>query len=81
MAYPSQPILGKVVAIEPTTKEEDLSLVRVLSVQIQLEPSNTNLKPGMSGYGKIPQGKKPMLVVLTRPLIRFVQIEFWSWLP
>jgi hypothetical protein len=35
----------------------------------------------MSGYGKIDAGKKPVIILLTRPLIRFVQIELWSWLP
>lgn len=82
LAYPNQPLDGKVVAIEPTTKEEkDQSLVRVSSVQIELDSKQVPLKPGMSGYGKIPQGKKPLIVVMTRPLIRFLQIEFWSWLP
>ncbi|GEM_PF-1602260 len=82
LAYPNQPISGKVIAIEPATQEEDNQLlVRVFTVQIKLENTDFILKPGMSGYGKIKQEKKPTIVILTRPLIRFLQIEFWSWLP
>lgn len=82
LAYPNTPVSGKVVAVEPAAgEEENAVLIRVFSVQIELEDSNITPKPGMSGYGKIQQDKKPILIVFTRPLVRFLQIEFWSWLP
>lgn len=79
LAYPSEPISGKVISIEPATSEEIYG--GVFKVLIKLEDSNKILKSGMTGYGKIYLGEKPVIVLLTRPIVRFVQIELWSWLP
>jgi putative peptide zinc metalloprotease protein len=95
LLYPNNPFLGKVVSIEPTTKVETDSKTdstssvqsditqtnRVFKIIIDLANSPQTLKTGMSGYAKIDAGKKPLFVLLTRPLIRFIQIEVWSWLP
>jgi hypothetical protein len=35
----------------------------------------------MSGYGKIVAAKMPVGLILTRPIVRFFRVEFWSWLP
>jgi multidrug resistance efflux pump len=79
LAYPNEPIDGKVVSIEPATSEETYGRV----FKILIEPNNNDrpLKPGMSGYGKLKLGEKPIFIVITRPIIRFIQIELWSWLP
>jgi multidrug efflux pump subunit AcrA (membrane-fusion protein) len=79
LAYPNEPIPGKVFTIEPTSSQEEE--IQIFKVLIELSDSQLTLKPGMSGYGKIDAGKKPVIILLTRPLIRFVQIELWSWLP
>ena len=81
LAYPNQTILGKVVSIEPATVKVEESYGRIVKVLIDMRDSDLVLKPGMSGYGKINLGKKPIAVLLTRPLIRFIQVELWSWLP
>ena len=79
VAYPNDKIVGKVVAIEPATSEELYGIV--FKVLVEVEGYQRQLRPGMSGYGKIDVGEKPLVVLLTRPLARFLQIEFWSWLP
>jgi len=79
LAYPHKSVLGTVISVEPATREEVYG--RVVNVLIELEDTGMNLKPGMSGYGKIDVGKKAIALLLTRPLLRFIQIEFWSWLP
>jgi multidrug efflux pump subunit AcrA (membrane-fusion protein) len=79
LAYPNTPITGSVITIEPTTTEDPYG--RILKVLIRLDNVNQTLKPGMTGYAKISAGEKPLIVLLTRPIVRFIQIEFWSWLP
>lgn len=79
LAYPNDPIAGKVVSIEPATSEETYG--RVFKILIEPNNNERSLKPGMSGYGKLNLGEKPIFIVLTRPIIRFIQIELWSWLP
>jgi len=39
------------------------------------------LKPKMTGYAKIMVAHRPVWDVLFRPLLRWVRIELWSWLP
>ncbi len=79
LAYPSKPIEGKVVAIEPVTSEEDYGLV--FNVQIKITEPEFKLRPGMSGFGKINIGRKPLISTLTGPFMRFFNIEIWSWFP
>jgi putative peptide zinc metalloprotease protein len=79
LAYPNDPLRGTVMVIEPVTTEETYG--NVLNILISLSESTQNLKPGMAGYAKINAGEKPLIYLLLRPIIRFVQIELWSWLP
>lgn len=37
------------------------------------------LKPGMSGFAKIDCGKRSVLALISRRLVQFVRVEFWSW--
>ena len=39
------------------------------------------LKSGMTGFGKIDGGTKPVIVAFSRAIVRFFLIELWSWLP
>jgi hypothetical protein len=52
-------------------------------VRVLVDISNTqkNLKAGMSGYAKIEGRSMPVIAAFTRSIVRFVQIEVWSWLP
>lgn len=79
LAFPSTPISGEILAIEPTTSEELYG--RILKILIRMDNSDQSLKAGMTGYAKIDAGEKSLFVLLTRPIVRFVQIELWSWLP
>ncbi len=79
LAYPNEKIVGKVLAVEPATSEELYGLV--FKVLVEIPQTHKNLKPGMSGYGKVYVGEKRLIVLLTRPLLRFLHIELWSWLP
>jgi multidrug resistance efflux pump len=86
-AYPRETITGKVVAITPsatnsteaTTREQ--SPGRFVRVLVEIRSSGRILKTGMSGYAKIEGPTKPVIVAFTAPLVRFFEIELWSWFP
>jgi multidrug resistance efflux pump len=78
--YPTRTFSGSVIALEPTGSEATFG--RTFKVLIELRDfGDLALKPGMSGYGKIHSGYKPLYVQLSRPLLRFAAIEVWSWVP
>ncbi len=79
LAYPDQKIKGKVISIEPTTTEELNN--RYVNVIVELPNLDRLLKTGMTGHAKIEGERMPAIVVFTRPLVRFFQVEVWSWIP
>jgi putative peptide zinc metalloprotease protein len=92
LAYPDRSIRGQVISIEPastsiittgdtTSPSTTTDSYRFFKVIIKPTELHGVLKPGMSGYGKVEAGKKPLIVALTRPLVRFIEVELWSWLP
>lgn len=80
MAHASRPFEGRVVVIEPTGTESTFGQTFKVLIEL-IDTDAVLLKPGMSGYGKIMSGDKPLYVQLGRPLARFAAIEIWSWLP
>lgn len=83
LVYPNDPIPGKVVSIEPAANTPDSGEGSDRFLRVKIEPQNSHeiLKAGMSGYGKIEIGKEPAITILTRPFVRFIQVQLWSWLP
>ncbi len=85
-AYPNTSLRGKVLSIQPaalpsSTQQERVSVARMFRVLIEVEKPPFALKAGMTGYAKISAGFQPLGLLLARPMLRFVQIELWSWLP
>jgi putative peptide zinc metalloprotease protein len=85
-AYPNSPVEGKVLSIQPaalpaSTEEEAAGIVRMFQVLIEVEKPPFVLKAGMTGYAKISASYRPLGYLLARPMLRFIQIEVWSWLP
>jgi len=78
--YPDRIFPGKVIDIAPSVDEE-LEQGMVLKVTTLIPNQDGTLKAGLTGYGKIDGGTKPVIVALTRAIVRFFLIEFWSWLP
>jgi len=85
LAYSGDPILGKVVSVEPNaTITDDVAATateKVVRVVVEIPNNKKLLKPGMTGYVKVEAGTKPLLLAFAHPIIRFVQVEMWSWLP
>lgn len=85
-AYPNFSLNGKVLSIQPaasttTTASSAETVARMFRVLIEVDKPPFSLKAGMTGYAKIDAGYQPLGMLLARPLVRFVQIEMWSWLP
>ncbi len=84
LSYPDKPIIGKVTSIQPNAVSESTSnpeRERVINVIVDIPNTEKNLKAGMTGYAKIEGKNLPVIVAFTRPIIRFIQVEVWSWLP
>ncbi|WP_199315382.1 HlyD family secretion protein [Aerosakkonema funiforme] len=91
-AYPDVSFMGKVVSIEPTAASESSSATttgehtsssteRIIRVIVDLPNVDKTLKAGLTGYAKIQGSDKPVIVAFTRPIVRYIQLEVWSWLP
>jgi multidrug resistance efflux pump len=78
-AYPNLSLIGKIISIEPATQETDQG--RFVQVVVELPNSEKLLKSGMSGYAKMEGTTMPVIAAFTRPIVRFIQIEMWSWIP
>ncbi len=78
-AYHSPDFIGTVLSIDSNVTEERYG--RVVKVITILENSDQRLKTGMTGYAKIESETLPVWEVLSMAIIRFVEVEVWSWLP
>jgi hypothetical protein len=68
-----------VVSIEPTVVEQANG--RFVKAIVEIANAEQLLRSGMTGYAKIEGSTKPAFVAFTRPLVRFVRVEVWSWIP
>ena len=77
--YPDMIFEGSVTEIDRTVTEGKFGEVVVVSAIIP--NSDGLLQSGMTGFGKVDGGSKFVIVAFTRMLVRFFQIELWSWIP
>ncbi|MFY7898355.1 MAG: HlyD family secretion protein, partial [Candidatus Planktophila sp.] len=91
-AFPGQRFSGIVTSISPAAigksyeGSEGYSNTEIGTVFVEISLTsrglnNLGMLPGMTGYGKIGVGYQPLIVTLTRPLQRFLQLDFWTWFP
>lgn len=73
-AYPTHPFDGKVDFIAPSVEKTDKGeAVRVI---VKLDNHDGMLKEDMHGYGEIDCGKRSVLNLLTRRLLRWIRVRF-----
>lgn len=77
-AYPEKSLVGRVAAIAPMAELDSLHR-KVVRVTIEMSEPKGLLKPEMTGNAKISCGERPLFVLLTRRIVRYVRVEFWSW--
>lgn len=79
-AYPGETFLGKVSTIAPRAVASQDGLGRqMIRVTTEIDNPGLLLKPDMTGNGKIHAGKRTIFRLVTRRLVRYLRVEFWSW--
>ncbi len=59
--------------------EEEGLKRKVVRVNTEVEIGDLALKPEMTGCGKIYVGDWRLIEIVSRRLVRFLRVEFWSW--
>lgn len=78
-ALPNEPLSFKVDKITPIAEAQ--SGRNVFRVEGRLTDNPAHLRPGMEGVGKIEIGRRSLAWVWLHPLIDWVRIWSWRWLP
>ncbi len=79
-AHPYTSFEGQVIAIAPVaTKPTDWRPERTVLVTTKLDNAAGLLKPEMTGNAKIFCGRQRLMELVTRRLVRYLRVEFWSW--
>ncbi|MEM1429113.1 MAG: efflux RND transporter periplasmic adaptor subunit [Pseudomonadota bacterium] len=72
-------VFGTVERVAPKAEEREFG--RVLRVQVDVPNPDGRLAANMTGQGKIDAGTYPVWQVFSRIIVRFFEVELWSWLP
>ena len=78
-AYPDRSFSGRVKAVAPRHADSDGVQRKVFRVTVELDERSGGLKPEMTGNAKIVCGRRTIASLLTRRLVRYLRVEFWSW--
>jgi putative peptide zinc metalloprotease protein len=71
-SYPTHPFAGKVDFIAPTVGGED----RRIRVVVELDNPAGLLKANMAGYGEVEAGKRSLLNLATRRVLRWIRVRY-----
>jgi multidrug efflux pump subunit AcrA (membrane-fusion protein) len=71
-SYPARPFEGKVDFIAPIVDGKD----RRVRVVVELDNADGALKANMTGYGEVEAGKRSLLDLATRRIVRWVRVRF-----
>lgn len=74
-SLPKQAFYGSVSAIAPAATHN--SNRTVVLVKSEVDNPEMLLRPGMTGKAKIYCGRRRIITLLTRRIIRFIRVEFW----
>ncbi|MDZ4077218.1 HlyD family secretion protein [Hydrocarboniphaga sp.] len=78
-AYPGSSFKGHVVSIAPDAEQGEYG--KIVRVRMVIDEPAGQLKPEMTGQGKVRSHWTLAGLAFTRALVRFVLVEVWSWLP
>jgi multidrug resistance efflux pump len=72
-------LLGSVFSIAPSAEQREYGLI--VRVMTDIPNDDGFLKSQMTGYAKIASRDMPVWEAFSRMLMRFFNIEMWSWIP
>ena len=75
----STSVYGTVKRLAPRAEEREFG--RVVRVNVEVPNPDGKLNGNTTGQAKINAGVFPAWVVFTRLIVRFFDVEVWSWLP
>ena len=79
-AYPTESFEGTVMAIAPAAVRQDEAFgQKVIRVITKIDNAPLLLKSQMTGNAKIYSGERSIAELMTRRLVRYLRVEFWSW--
>ena len=76
---PDQGLRFTVKQITPVSTAQDGR--NYFRVEAQLGDASTRLRPGMEGVGKIAVGERKLVWIWTHPLLDWLSLSLWKWLP
>jgi putative peptide zinc metalloprotease protein len=79
IAYSNEVFTATVVHIDWDVTERTFG--NVIKVIVALDDEDGRLKNGMTGYAKIAGPTMPVWEAFSRQVMRFVQVQVWSWIP
>ena len=80
-SYPTESFEGTVTAIAPAAvrPDEALDQKKIIRVITKIDNAPLLLKSQMTGNAKVYSGKRSIAELMTRRLVRYLRVEFWSW--
>lgn len=78
-AYSDRLFQGKVTTLDRNVTTQ--SFGKVFKVIAEVDNADGSLKTGMSGYAKIEAGTVPVWKAFSLALVRFFNVQVWSWIP
>ena len=76
---PDQGLRFAVKQITPVSTSQDGR--NFFRVEAQLDDASARLRPGMEGVGKISVGRARLAWIWTHPLVDWLRLTLWRWLP
>jgi RND family efflux transporter MFP subunit len=76
---PDQKLRFTVKQMTPVSTSEDGR--NYFRVEAQLDDASARLRPGMEGVGKIAAGERKLIWIWTHPLVDWLRLAAWKWLP
>jgi Cu(I)/Ag(I) efflux system membrane fusion protein len=79
-AYPEKSFYGKISSVATTAiKGDNGQPTRTVLVTTQIDNHSFLLKPEMTGNAKIYCGRRSIIDLVTRRVVHYLRVEFWSW--
>jgi len=76
-SFPFESFFGSVTQIPH--QSQDMGNKKIFLVESKIDNQKNLLKSGMTGHAKIYCGKRSLFNLLTRRIVRYLRVEFWSW--
>jgi hypothetical protein len=76
---PDQRLRFAVKQITPVSTSQDGR--NYFRVEAQLDDASARLRPGMEGVGKIAAGREKLAWIWMHPLVDWLRLSLWRWLP